>query len=516
MSGEADMLELRPRPASQETGGDAPTATVSALFPPEDDRMRWDDLLSRELAEADARIATGPVGPTLDLVHFNRELSAFDFEVPRPLGSVLEWTIAQLERGIVHVTHPRYFGLFNPAPSFPAQCADRLAAAFNPQLATSRTSPVAVEIEAHVVRALGCRAGLPPDTTGHFTTGGTEANYTALICALTAAAPQFATEGARGFSGSPALYASEDSHRAWLKIAHQAGIGRSAVHLVPTDGAGRMSPAALAEAIRSDRAAGRFPVMIAATAGTTNAGMVDPLSDCATIARDTGLWYHVDAAWGGALVASDQLRPLLAGIERADSVTIDPHKWLATTMGCGMFLTARPDALSSAFHVATTYMPSNLSDRDPYVTSAQWSRRFLGLRLFLSLAAAGWAGYAAHVEKSVNLAGLLERKLAVAGWTVVNEPSLAVLCILPPSGSAPVATIVRRVVASGRAWVSEARFEGQPVIRACVTHGRTGPGDVQALIEALRAAASPDAPGPGAKCPEGKFAEAHRRGVNER
>jgi glutamate/tyrosine decarboxylase-like PLP-dependent enzyme len=462
----------------------------SALFPPRDNQKRWDDFLSRQLARADDRIAAGAVAPTIDLARFKRDLADFDFETPRALPGVLEWTIAQMQDGIVHVTHPRYFGLFNPAPSFPAQCADRIAATFNPQLASSTTSPVAVEIEAHVVRAVARRAGLPPEASGHFTTGGTEANYSALVCALTGAAREFATRGARAFPGPPTLYASRDSHRAWLKIAHQAGIGRSAVRFVATDGAGRMEPNALADAVRADRAAGCVPVMIVATAGTTNAGMVDPLAECAAIARSAGLWYHVDAAWGGAVIASERLRGLVAGIELADSVTVDAHKWLATTMGCGMFLTARPDALSSAFNVATSYMPSNITDRDPYVTSVQWSRRFLGLRLFLSLAAAGWSGYAAHVEKSVALAQLLEKQLAARGWRVVNDSSLAVLCIEPPVGAGAVRAIVRRVVASGQAWVSEAMFEDRPIIRACVTHGGTTPEDVAALVDALEAAAS--------------------------
>jgi len=118
--------------------------------------------------------------------------------------------------------------------------------------------------------------------------------------------------------------------------------------------------------------------MITATAGTTNAGMIDPLFACAEVARSSGLWFHVDAAWGGALITSDRLRHLLAGIERADSITIDAHKWFATTMGCGMFMTRHPQVLSSTFQVSNNFMPSNLPSLDPYVTSVQWSRRFLG------------------------------------------------------------------------------------------------------------------------------------------
>jgi glutamate/tyrosine decarboxylase-like PLP-dependent enzyme len=468
----------------------APSRRVSALFPTREARERWDDFLTRELARANERVAEGFVTPTLDLGALRSELDELDFRTPRALGELLSWTIAQMEHGLVHITHPRYFGLFNPAPTFPAQCADRIAATFNPQLATSTTSPAAVEIEAHVIRSVARRAGFPQDATGHFTTGGAEANYTALICALTKSNLGFATEGARAFEGPPVFYTSRESHVAWLKIAHQAGIGRSAVRFVATDGFGRMDPNALAEAVRDDRAQRCVPVMIAATAGTSNAGMIDPLDACANIALTCGLWYHVDAAWGGALIASDRLRGVLAGIEKADSVTIDAHKWFATTMGCGMFITRQPSVLSSAFQVSTSLMPSNVTGLDPYMTSVQWSRRFLGLRLFLSLAAAGWSGYGEHIERSIALTSLLKEELVARGWLIANESSLAVLCIEPPPGFGDARSIVSRLTASGRAWVSAASFEGREIIRACVTHGETKADDITELANALDAARS--------------------------
>lgn len=457
----------------------------SRLFPEPAERVRFDDLLTRKLARATERVAKGPVRPTLNFDSFRSELLDFDFETPRPLDELLSWTIDQMERGLVHITHPRYFGLFNPAPTFPAQCADRIAGVFNPQLATSATSPVAVEIEAHVIRSVARRAGFPPEAAGHFTSGGSEANYTALVCALTRANPDFATEGARAFDGPPMFYVSRESHLAWLKIAHQAGIGRSSVRLVATDGFGRMDEKALTDAVGGDLAIGRVPIMIAATAGTTNAGMIDPLWACAEVARSNNLWYHVDAAWGGALIASDRLRHVLAGIERADSVTIDAHKWFATTMGCGMFITRHPHVLSSAFQVSTSFMPSNIPSLDPYVTSVQWSRRFLGLRMFLSLAAAGWSGYAEHIERSIRLTELLEAELVERGWKIANSSALGVLCIKPPPGFGDVRSIVRRVLASGRAWVAAASFEGNDIIRACVTNGETTEDDVLELVDTL-------------------------------
>jgi glutamate/tyrosine decarboxylase-like PLP-dependent enzyme len=451
-------------------------------------------VLTRELAAAHGRVASGSVTPTFDIKTFRNELAAFDFSTPCPADDLLPWTIEQMERGVVHVTHPRYFGLFNPAPTAPAQWADRIAATFNPQLATWTTSPAAVEIEAHVIRAVARRAKLPVEAGGHFTTGGAEANYTALICALTRANDAFAAEGARAFQGAPVLYISKESHLAWFKIAHQAGIGRKAVRLVPTDGSGRLNAGALAEMMGADREAGCIPVMVVATAGTTNAGMIDPLTECAGLAQAAGAWFHVDAAWGGALIASERLCHLLAGIEQSDSVTIDAHKWFATTMGCGMFLTKHSALLSSVFEVSTSYMPSNTRGLDPYVTSLQWSRRFLGLRLFLSLAVAGWAGYADHVERAVGLAEELKSQLSAQGWRVVNKSSVAVLCIEPPPGFGEIRSIVGRLLGSGRAWVSAATFEGRDVIRACVTNGETTRSDIAELVSALLAVGRDDVP----------------------
>jgi glutamate/tyrosine decarboxylase-like PLP-dependent enzyme len=461
---------------------------VPALFPSAAERSRIDAWLSGELAGALARAQAGPVMPTIDIPAFRAELEAMDFDTPRPLEEMLRWSIERLEHGIVQMSNPRYFGLFNPGANFPAQCADRIVAAFNPQLASSASSPMPVALEDHLIRAVARRAGMSERATGHFATGGSEANGTSLICALTAAHPGFARDGARAFTGPPRFYTSRDCHIAWLKIAHQVGVGRGALRLVDTDGGGRMDPAALARAIAEDRAAGNVPVMIVATAGTTGGGMIDPLHACADIAAREKLWYHVDAAWGGSALASDRLRGLLAGIERADSITVDAHKWLATTMGCALFVTARGELLSEAFHASTSFMPSSVAGVDPYLNSVQWSRRFLGLRLFLALAAAGWPGLGAHVERAVAVIERVRAKLEPLGWTVVNDSGLAVLDVVPP-GNLDARALVRQVVSSGRAWVAPTTFEGRDVVRICATNGETSDRDVDELVAALTAAA---------------------------
>lgn len=470
---------------SGSNGDPALGAPVAELFPASAERQELDDHLTRALAMAQQRVRAGPATPDLDAEAFRSELGSFDFNTRRPLPELLEWSIGVLEHGVTHQNHPRYFGLFNPAPSFPAQCADRIVNSFNPQLASSTTSPAAVALEAHVIRAVAQRAGFSEGTGGHFTSGGSEANYTGMLCALTRAHPAFASDGARAFPGQPVFYTSRECHGSWVKIAHQTGIGRTAAHQVATDGRGRMLPAALEQAIAQDLAGGRVPFLIVATAGTSNAGMVDPLTACAELAARHRLWYHVDAAWGGSIVASERLRAAVAGLERADSATIDAHKWFATTMGCGMFIVRDPTALTAAFQVAASYMPSREQSLDPYMNSVQWSRRFLGLRLFLSLASAGWAGHGAHIERAVAQTAWIRAELEKRGWSVVNDSPLALLNVIPPGAIGTPRSIVARMLKSGRAWVSLARFEEQDVIRICVTHGETSMEDLAILVQAL-------------------------------
>ena len=194
------------------------------------------------------------------------------------------------------------------------------------------------------------------------------------------------------------------------------------------------------------------------------------------------------------MIASDHRRAVLEGIGLADSITIDAHKWFATTMGCGMFITRHAPILTAAFHVTAGFMPSNNPGLDPYVTSAQWSRRFLGLRLFLSLAVAGWAGYGDHVDRSIALAEMLKQELEARGWKIANDSPLAVLCVTPPSGD-PRA-LVAEIVASGRAWVAATRFEDRDVIRVCISNGETTAEDVAILITALEHAAARSASKP--------------------
>lgn len=455
------------------------------MFKDTEARSSEDQQLTAIISDRLSRVKSGPASVTINYDQFIRDLAGFDFSEPRSLQAVGEFVSDATAFGSVPMTHPRYFGLFNPAPSYASEWGDRIAAAFNPQLAVWSHAPAPVDIEAHTVTALARRIGFADGASGHFTSGGSEANETAVLCALTRADPRFATEGARSLTGEPALYVSRESHLAWLKIAHRLGIGRRAVRLVETDGTGRMSPSALQDAIDADLNEGAIPVFVASTAGTTNAGMIDPMIEVGEIAAQHGIWHHVDAAWGGALVASAELRSVLDGIERADSVTVDAHKWFATTMGAGIFLCRTPKILSEVFRVSADYMPSNDTTRDPYVTSALWSRRFIGIRLFMNLAVTAWSGYARHVERAVALIDRLRISLQASGWTIANDSPMAILNVIPPPDLGSPADIVARTQTHGGAWVSLASIERKPTVRICITNGQTDEADIDALHEIL-------------------------------
>ena len=430
-----------------------------------------------------------PVTPQVHADEIRRHLEGYDFAAARSADEVLDDVTAMLTRWSVHVTHPRYFGLFNPSVSLMSILADALVAAFNSQLAAWAHSPAANEIERHVLRFVGERLGLPRDeVVGTFTSGGAEANFTGVLVALSRAFPEFAEEGARALRGQPVLYASEEAHHSFVKIAHQCGLGRRAVRLVPVDAELRMDVASLTDAIARDRRKGDCPFLVVGTAGSTSAGVIDPLEALADVCEHEKLAYHVDAAWGGAAALSPFLRPVLAGIERADSVTVDAHKWLSVPVAAGMFLCRHREALRDTFRIDAAYVPpGEPGTTDPYLYSMQWTRRFIGLKLFLSLAVEGEAGYASVIERQAVLGDALRERLAAAGFRIVNRTPLPLACFVDVGGAAPDA-IVREVLARGRAWISVTRLRGEPVIRACITSFRTSESDLDVLVEELVAA----------------------------
>ncbi len=439
-----------------------------------------------------------PVSPSADPAAARALLASVSFEKARSPEEAVALAVEGLRGHQVHNGHPRYFGLFNPATTAMGVAGDALAAAFNPQLAAWTHAPFACEVEQLVIRSLGAKFGYRPgEVEGSFTSGGAEANHTALVAALVHRFPSYAEDGARALPGRPMVYVSSESHHSFVKAARLTGIGTSAVRQVPVDDEFVMDPAALRAAIREDREGGRVPFFIAATLGTTGAGLIDPVLAIAGAGREENLWVHADAAWGGAVALVPEIAKHLEGIEHADSITFDAHKWLSVPMAAGMFFTRVPSLLEKTFGVAAGYMPragEGAPVVEPHRSSMQWTRRFIGLKLFLSLLVAGFEGYAETIRGMVRLGEGLRERLEAAGFRVVNRTPLPVVCFQDArhDGGATfpyLKAMADAVVESGTAWVSMVSLGGRvPAIRACITSFRTGERDLDGLVESLTAA----------------------------
>ena len=382
-----------------------------------------------------------------------------------------------IEHGF-HVPAANYFGLMNPAPTYMAVLAEALVAALNPQLASVVRSPLASSIEAQTVRWIGERVGWERPFNGTFTSGGNEANFSGLAMALAAGFPGVMEEGIAALGVRPVFYASAEAHHSLDKSAGLLGIGRQALRRVAVNPALQADPDALESAIREDIAGGRQPFAIVATAGTTSSGAIDDLPALAELARRYDLWLHVDGSYGAAAIFSDRHRYLVQGIEGADSITIDPHKWLAMPFAAGVVLTSHPEMLEQTFDVATPYMPpsASMTHTDYFRISAQWSRRMNSLKLWLTLRVHGRLAYEELIERQLQLAR------AFADWVEQSEYfELAAPQVLPVvnfrlkhAGRTPEETaathaaLLEAVTASGRHWISRTRIAGQSVIRMMV------------------------------------------------
>ena len=264
------------------------------------------------------QIAAGPVSEPQTVAEVRARISGlFDLSRPSSPDELVERIVERLAADTVQVTHPRYFGLFNPAVPPITVVADALVAMFNPQLAAWEHSPAAQEMERLVLGALGGLVGLDLDGgMAHFTSGGAEANGTATLAALVAAFPDLPETGLRALPAQPTLYLSGQAHDTFVKIAVASGLGRRAVRRVPVDDDFRMDVAALRDQLRRDRARGEQPFLVVATAGTTSTGVIDPLESILEVAREQHVWMHADAAWGGGALLSERLRPALVGMGR--------------------------------------------------------------------------------------------------------------------------------------------------------------------------------------------------------
>ena len=444
------------------------------------------DEIRFDFTQLQADIADGPILPTVTAEEVRTYLeSRYDFHQTMSLEEVVNDVEEMLRRWQVQVTHPRYFGLFNPSVTLASVVADTLVAMYNSQLANWRTSPAANEIERHTLGWLAGKFGLPPNSISTFTSGGTEANLSAVVVALTRAFPDYGEHGVRCLNATPSIYLTAEAHHGYNKIAHMTGLGRRALRIVPTNSDLKMDLGELQRCVAEDRNNGFLPFMVIGTAGTTATGVIDPLPGMAQVCREQGLWFHVDAAWGGSAILAPSLKHCLDGIGDADSITCDAHKWLSVSMGCGMFFCRHPDTVAEAFRADVSYMPSKKTGPvfDPYTNSAQWSRRFIGLKLFMALAQQGEAGYADMIEHQARMGNVLRGALRKSGWSILNSTPLPLVCFTR-DGLVPgefLASLHKRQIA----WMSEARVGNIPVVRACITSFRTTERDIDWVVSEM-------------------------------
>jgi glutamate/tyrosine decarboxylase-like PLP-dependent enzyme len=402
-----------------------------------------------------------------------------------------------VEKGF-HVPAANYFGLMNPTPTYMAVLAEALVAALNPQLATMARSQLASKIELETVRWIGDRVGWSGEFNGTFTSGGNEANFSGLALALAAKFPKAIEEGVSCLGAQPVLYASAESHHSLDKSCGVMGIGRKALRRVPANENAELDTHRLEQIIREDLGAGRKPFCVVATAGTTNSGAVDDLIAISEICRRYDLWLHVDGAYGAAAIFSDRHRDLVRGIERADSITIDPHKWLAMPFAAGVILTCHPEILEQAFSVAAPYMPKVASATLPDNSriSSQWTRRMNSLKLWLTLRVHGRKAYEELIHRQLDLAhGLAEWVRCSDEFELATVPVLPIVtfriksALRPGNPSVLHRRIADEVTRDGQRWISQTIVNGRSVLRVMVISYLTEERHVKALEAALKSVA---------------------------
>ena len=359
-----------------------------------------------------------------------------------------------------------------------------------------RLGPGAAEIELHLTRWLASRFGLPEGAGGMIMTGGAMANFVGLKCARDQRLGVEVRERGVAAAGPVAIYASEEAHVVIRRGADMLGLGADVVRAVEVDGEQRMRVDALRDALARDVADGVLPLAISATAGTTTTGSIDPLPELAALARDHGAWFHVDAAYGGAVVLSDTLRPLLAGTEHADSIAVDPHKWMYTPQSAGCVLVRDFGHLSRSFHADASYIWLDDAVRqgvDFAMHGPQFSRGFAALKVWISLLAHGRAAYARRIEHDIRLASYLGELVEEREeWELMRPPRLSICCFRHrPAGWTGTEEELDRhneqlmtaIHADGRVYCSNAVIDGRFGLRACIVNFRTEAEDLERLLD---------------------------------
>ena len=444
------------------------------------------DLLVDHFAhDADDSLGAVPTRAELE-AHLREELPE---EGTNP-DAVLDQVEDVILPNTMRVDHPRFFG-FVPGPNnFVGVLADALAAGFNVFSGTWISGAAAAQVELVVIDWLRKLCGLPETAGGLFTSGGSMANVTALAAARHAMLDD-RTDGA-------VAYCSDQTHTSVDRALRLLGFGDDQLRRLPSGDQYRLDPEALRHALAADRAEGRRPFCVIANAGTTNTGAVDPLSELASLAEEEDLWLHVDGAYGAPAVVCEQGQDRLTGLDRVDSLTMDPHKWLFQPFEIGGVLVREDQHLRRAFRLEAEYLEDAVGEAEEINFSAygiQLTRSFRALKLWMTLKVFGRRHVATAVRRGFERAEQAARLLrARPGWRVVTPAQMGIVTFRcePDGWSADRCDRLNRRLApavneEGNAFLTQTTLEDQPVLRLCPINPRTTSTDLRETIDRLDA-----------------------------
>lgn len=482
----------------------ADAAAIPPALDPEDFRRlgyRAVDLATEYLRQMRERPVFTPMTPAEREALLNQPLPEDGSPPEGVLGAFRETVLPHpMGNG-----HPRFFGWVNSPPAPLGVLAEFLAAALNPSCAGG--DHAAIYLERCVVRWLMELVGFPTKgSMGILVSGGSMASLTCLAAARHRAAAangwDVRAEGLQGRRPPLVLYVSEEGHSCIRKAAELLGLG-GGVHIIPVDDGFRMDVRALRAAVAADRAGGRHPFCVVASAGTVNTGAIDPLGELAGFCREEGIWLHVDGAYGAIGVLDRSLASRYAGLSRADSLALDPHKWLSVPVECGCVLVRDGTILREAFSLVPPYLRTEEGKGFgglPWFSEYgfQQSRGFRALKVWMTLRHMGRCGVAALVSRHVALARRLASLVdAAPDLERVAPVELSVVCFryVPRALRTDQAwldalnkALVEKVQAEGRAFLTGTSLRGRFALRACVLHYGTSEEDLEALVEEVRAA----------------------------
>jgi glutamate/tyrosine decarboxylase-like PLP-dependent enzyme len=414
-------------------------------------------------------------------------------------GRLLRETATLLFEHSLFNGHPRFFGYITSSPAPIGMFADLLAAAVNANVGSWRLGPVATEIEAQTVRWIAELVGYPAGGGGLLVSGGNMANIVPALAARCAAADwDVRVHGVAAGRSRPRIYASKETHT-WLhKAADLAGLGTEAIRWIATDDHLRIDTRELREALARDRAAGDRPMMVVGTGGSVSTGAVDPLREMAAICRDAEVWFHVDGAYGALAAAVPGAPDDLAALALADSVAVDPHKWLYAPLEAGCVLVRDQQLLRDAFAYHPPYYHFGTEALNYVDLGPQNSRGFRALKVWLALRQAGRSGYVQMIGDDIRLSQRLHARVEAHPELEAHTQGLSITTFryVPADLRTPTPgderdiylnalneDLLERIQRGGDAFVSNAVVRGRYLLRACIVNVNTTARDVDALPE---------------------------------